>query len=171
MKKTLLVLSAILALSMAFVGCKKSSGSNEPDKSDPVNNEAGTEVNYLFKVADWKAANKDMEAAAVIEGDYLKVTLTETWNNLIFFPVAIPVSEGDVIKFKGYFAGDGVKYTINLMDASWKKLGEAVDKTNKEAEDIEITCKAGSVAFIQAFAQNTAGDTVPATLYVGSASK
>ena len=112
-----------------------------------------------------------MAAAAVIEGDYLKVTLTETWNNLVFLPVAIPVSEGDVIKFKGYFAGDGVKYTINLMDSSWTNLGAATDKTNKEAEDIEITCKAGSVAFIQAFAQNNAGATVPGTLYVGSVSK
>ena len=35
MKKTLLVLSAVLALSMAFVGCKKSTGGNEPDGSDP----------------------------------------------------------------------------------------------------------------------------------------
>lgn len=36
MKKTLLVVSAILALSLAFVGCKKSTGSNEPDGSDPA---------------------------------------------------------------------------------------------------------------------------------------
>ena len=35
MKKTLLVLSAILALSLAFVGCKKSTGGDEPDSSDP----------------------------------------------------------------------------------------------------------------------------------------
>lgn len=35
MKKTLLVLSAILALSMAFVGCKKSTGGDESDKSEP----------------------------------------------------------------------------------------------------------------------------------------
>ena len=38
MKKTLLVLSAILALSMAFVGCKKSTGSDKP-QSDPVGGE------------------------------------------------------------------------------------------------------------------------------------
>ena len=75
MKKTLLVLSAILALSLAFVGCKKSSGSNngEPDGSDPVNG-GNTTTEVTEKVFAEKAEGFDNCSAIALYADLKEVS-------------------------------------------------------------------------------------------------
>ena len=70
MKKTLLVLSAILALSLAFVGCKKSTGSNEPDGSDPKGNDTPVVSEKVFSE---KEAGLDNCSAVALYADLKEV--------------------------------------------------------------------------------------------------
>ncbi len=168
MKKTLLILSAIATL-FAFVSCKKSTGGDEP-KSDPAGNDTPVvEEVKLFDIAAWKKTSGYSEAAAVVDGDYLKVTLAKAneYNNMVYVPADITVEEGTKIKFKGYLDGTGAKYTINFMNKDWGALG-AYEGTNKEVGDIEVTLKAGAIHQIQIFAQDASGGLVDGTLYISS---
>lgn len=168
MKKTLLVLSAIATL-FAFVSCGGGAEPDGPAKSDTPANNTPVEAVKLFDIAAWKAANGYSEAAAVVDGDYLKVTLAKSneYNNMVYVPADITVEEGTKIKFKGYLDGDGAKYTINFMDKDWGSLG-SYEGTNKEAADIEVTLKAGALHQIQIFSQDASGGLVDGTLYISS---
>ena len=112
MKKTLLVLSAILALSLAFVGCKKSTGDNNGD-SDPVGNDTPVTPAFVmtynagaqwaapaFTVADDWTSIEVVFAADTAFGDIQfaftsdKVKSVESWGNQYFayYPAATETS-------------------------------------------------------------------------------
>ena len=91
MKKTLLVVSAILALSLAFVGCKKSTGdNNEPSGSDPVKADA-----YVLNVDASYDNYIELIAPVAAASGYTKINAELKWESSDGIQAAIQLMSGD----------------------------------------------------------------------------
>lgn len=135
MKKSLLVLSALMALSMAFVGCK--GGASDPDISDPSgdvtpaeNVVASGENGTFFKWADLGITAENASEY------YVKVTYT----------LDDPAKAG---------WGPGA-----LNDASWENnsLGDSLNVTAAGVNEIEVSDIIAVPALAEGFLVNWWGD-------------
>ena len=170
MKKTLLVLSAVLALSMAFVGCKKSSGTNEPDGSEPATElqdlviyqaegddafvlecEAGYN-NYLSLIANIAAAS-----------GYKKIYAEAKWEAAGGKQAAIQLMSGDDE------AMEQASATVNLSTSYTVVSGDCLSgaKYNKwvDGQAVETPC-ADTATKLQFYIQNDSYQPIAGKIYV-----
>ena len=184
MKKTLLVLSAILALSMAFVGCKKSSGSNEPDGSEPV-----TKGPVVILDPDTYAGSVG-EVVEVNGAKWVKVT-TDQYNTIVPVNPVADVSACKKVSGK-FYCGDAAgvtQFAVQLMDKAAEPTAQAaafmfnppvttatekesnigptfswIDYNDGQKNKLGVT----SVGGIQVFAQNSSYAALDGTvIYLG----
>lgn len=148
MKKTLLVLSAVLALSMAFVGCKKSTGGNEPDGSDPK-----TVANPVFVLT----YNADAQYAAP------EIAVADDWASIeIVFADDTPF---DKIQFA--FTSDAVKAQQSWGTEYWAYYPKATatskfviaDTLTAESEDGTLVSN-GATKIVKVAIQNVTKEAI-----------
>ncbi len=136
MKKTLLVLSAILALSLAFVGCKKSTGDNNGD-SDPVNggNTEQQEVQAEVFESNQQWAELSFDTTGLKS---ITVVFAEAPKNLQF-KVVKPEGYQDITTTEATCVNPDGNVEIRLQhkttDADTIKI---IKVTGKKADDTEV---------------------------------
>jgi predicted small secreted protein len=172
MKKVLLTVAALLALSMAFVGCNN----NTKDESgDDTETPTDTSV-VVLDASTWSYSGDSSYAAkATVDGDFIKVEATG-WNNLIFLPTEFDPTGYSKLTFKMYapdYTPGKIYISFNESTDNWPVVAELAhtDGAVKEAKEFTIDIKDSTkkINMIKVFAQEmvTYG-TEDAVIYIGS---
>ena len=114
MKKSLLILSALMALSMAFVGCKGG--------SDPVQEPAGddTPAEVVVFDAETAPAPDGMEIVDIDGVKYLKVTPNEYETTFNVTEVSVAANKKLCVTMKGEADGADLQAVVQCLE-DWGK--------------------------------------------------
>lgn len=156
MKKSLLILSALMALSMAFVGCK---GGSDPVQ-DPAGDETPAEV-VVFDAATATAPD-GMEIVEIDGVKYLKVTPNGYNTTFSVTEVSVAANKKLCVTMKGETDDDGFQAVLQCLE-DWDKsvCGENASPTMKpisaEAKEYvaDLVGEGKKIKIVQPMVQST----------------
>jgi len=136
MKKSLLIVSAIAALTLAFTACSNSSSGSGTSDAETDDTTTTTTTTTLFEgsqTLSWSGTNNfnvSLEMPTVSEGD--KIVVTSTIDDSSYTNIALITYDADWawVNLDGFVGTDGTSYASVDEDGSYTYTLTADDATN-----------------------------------------